>query len=322
MNTLASLTAAAPAVATPVQPLVKVVMQTGFDVKVSARGINIQGAEKSGKTVTSATLSSTFPKGKLPAAEPTILKGMVYKMYDPAGIEALTTLNLFPEFRFDLSSVGDWAALIDQEQAVTNQIKSLGAAAEFVVIDSFSILFNIIQNRQLKMAGDNQSALAYPKMVGDIETLWALWRTTGLTHVFLTHLKTAGLFMDKGDAKKIREQRLKAVGLPTSIELTSDLPYGVAKYLRRICSATFMQRKVPGDKGNHRYSLVVDDGVLSDAGSRWAAHFKTPEVAADLGAIVRAVDSKGQVEGMNDKYSITAEDLIQGTTTVRTTNNE
>lgn len=278
--------------------------------KVSTRLIQIIGAEKSGKTVTAASLARNFPK-VLPAPEPTVLKGCYYMQYDPAGIEALYALNLVPEWVADFTDIVDAAELLDRSQAYAADIQQLGDAVDFIVRDSISLMHMHIHNRHIRVASEKAQSLAYPAMEVDHSTLWHLMAKTGKTIVQTAHIKYAGNFMDKDEAKERRANRFKAVGLPSSILFTSSLPLGIAGLYGKIASATFMQRKIPGAPA--RYSLIVEDGVQSPAGSRWSPYIQATELPCDLRAIVDAVDARQPVNAMvKDKYSITAADIVDG----------
>lgn len=309
---LEQMSAKAPAVdAKPATPKVKRVV-SGNDYKVTTRLIQLLGAEKSGKTVTAASLARNFPK-TLPAKEMTTLKGMVYFQFDAAGIEALWALNLTPEFVIDLSTVTDSSALWTGISEAVAELGALGDAVDFIVLDSVSLMHTHIHNRHIKKANENAKSLAYPNMAVDHSSIWHVVAPLGKSVIALAHIKYVGLFMDSGNAKEQRENRLKAHGLPGSIMFTSNLPPEVGGFYTKTASATFIQRRIPGPNGRDRLSLLVRDGITYAAGSRWAPFLKETEYPCDLRAIMDAVEARCPAIGMaKDEHSISAEDLVSG----------
>lgn len=287
--------------------------QNGAGLARSMRLIRLLGAAKSGKTVTAASISKTFP-AELPAKEPTQLDGLAYKMYDLDGVAALLSLNLYPEYVFDMTGVAKIPELFNAEREVAAEIQRLKGRAVAVIHDSASAIQSIIGPERLSAANENSSALAYGRMVQDYAAIMNIWKSYGaMDHVLIEHLKAMTMFSKTEDAKKTREVRLKALGLPGTIEYASSLPESVAKFWREQSTATFVQRRVPQAGKPTRYTIIAEDGLVTEAGSRWAPFLKSTEFPARLRAIVEAVDSRQIASGMPaDEYTITPKDLAEG----------
>lgn len=289
---------------------------SGSDYKVTTRLIQILGPPKGGKTVTAATLSKTWPK-KVPATQMTVIKGMYYMQHDPGGIEAMWALNATPEWIFDMSDVTDVSDLMERHRAAASDVKQLGGAVDFLVRDSISVMHQLIHNKHLRGAEEKTSSLAYGKMAMDHTALWQTLAPLGKTVIQLGHIKSGALFYDDKDGtmKKNRNLKLQMVGLPGSLEIESNLPSGISKLYIELASATFLQRRIPGANkdGTDRFSLLVNDGVKSPAGSRWAPYLKEPEYPCDLRAILDAVEARCPAVAMEkDEYSIDAAQLRDG----------